>query len=272
MARPPPGAVRGHEGPGGDAGREGTARQRHRRRSNGFAPQAPADAEAQAEADRGRTRGVSDGWGGANHPVAHAPGSPGPTHPEFAPRETKPPAASVMTTTGGDTVGGVRMDWKNDEVLKTLIEKAKQTGSLTYDEVNAALPPDVGAGPAHGDHGVSPRPARHQPDRRGDDDDEAPVAVAEAVIADAEAPSYEDSDGDGRRIDDPVRMYLTQMGEIPLLDPRAGNRAGQEDRSHPQALPPQGARVRLRPAAASSRSSSRSTPATCRSTAPSRCR
>ena len=47
-------------------------------------------------------------------------------------------------------------------------------------------------------------------------------------------------------------MYLTQMGEIPLLDPRAGNRPGQEDRGHPQAVPPQGARVRLRPRARSS--------------------
>ena len=38
------------------------------------------------------------------------------------------------------------------------------------------------------------------------------------LVADADAARFEDSDGDGRRIDDPVRMYLTQMGEIPLLD------------------------------------------------------
>ena len=110
------------------------------------------------------------------------------------------------------------MDWKNDEVLKTLIEKAKQTGTLTYDEVNAALPPD--ADPDRlteitefllDQHGVSLID--------GDDDaEEAPVAVAEVVVADPEAPSYEDSDGDGRHIDDPVRMYLTQMGQIDLLD------------------------------------------------------
>jgi RNA polymerase primary sigma factor len=110
------------------------------------------------------------------------------------------------------------MDWKNDEVLKALIEKAKQTGTLTYDEVTAALPPDS------------------DPDRLseitdflidqtgvslidGDEEaEEAPVAVAEAVLNDPEAPSYEDSDGDGRHIDDPVRMYLTQMGQIDLLD------------------------------------------------------
>ena len=111
------------------------------------------------------------------------------------------------------------MDWKNDEVLKALIEKAKQTGTLTYDEVNAALPPD--AEPDRlteiteyllDQHGVSLID--------GDEEaEEAPVAaVAEAILNDPESPSYEDSDGDGRHIDDPVRMYLTQMGQIDLLD------------------------------------------------------
>src|SRR6476659_8940128 len=110
------------------------------------------------------------------------------------------------------------MDWKNDEVLKTLLEKGKQTGSLTFDEVNAALPemsePDRLAEITEyllDQHGVSLID--------GDDDaEEAPVAVAEAILADPEAPSYEDADGDGRHIDDPVRMYLTQMGQIDLLD------------------------------------------------------
>jgi len=111
------------------------------------------------------------------------------------------------------------MDWKNDEVVKALIEKAKQTGTLTYEEVTAALPPDA------------------DPDRlseitdyvldqtgvsliEGDEDaEDVPVpAAAEALLNDPEAPSYEDSDGDGRHIDDPVRMYLTQMGQIDLLD------------------------------------------------------
>ena len=36
------------------------------------------------------------------------------------------------------------------------------------------------------------------------------------MIAEAAATTG-DTDGDGRHIDDPVRMYLTQMGEIPLL-------------------------------------------------------
>jgi RNA polymerase primary sigma factor len=125
-----------------------------------------------------------------------------------------------MTRLGLARAGGFRMDWKNDEVLNTLIEKGKQTGSLTFDEVNQALP------------------ELSEPDRLaeiqelldkagiqlidGDEDGEgedSPVSIADELLAEAaESPTFEDSDGDGRHIDDPVRMYLTQMGEIPLLD------------------------------------------------------
>ena len=109
------------------------------------------------------------------------------------------------------------MDWKNDEVLKVLLEKGKQTGSLTFDEVNQALPelsePDRLAEITEfllDQHGIQLID--------GDEEDESPVNLAEEILQNTEdLPSYEDSDGDGRHIDDPVRMYLTQMGEIPLL-------------------------------------------------------
>ena len=46
-----------------------------------------------------------------------------------------------------------------------------------------------------------------------------------------------------------IRAHVPHAdGRDPAAHPRGGNRAGQEDRSHPQALPPQGARMRLRPA------------------------
>ena len=38
------------------------------------------------------------------------------------------------------TAGGVRMDWKADETLLALIKRGKESGSLTFDEVNQALP------------------------------------------------------------------------------------------------------------------------------------
>ena len=108
------------------------------------------------------------------------------------------------------------MDWKNDEALKALIEKGKQTGSLTYDEVNQALPetsepdrlPDLLE--LLEQQGITLIEAE-------DAEEEGEAAVSEdALLAEVEA-AFEDSDGDGRHIDDPVRMYLTQMGEIPLL-------------------------------------------------------
>ncbi len=112
------------------------------------------------------------------------------------------------------------MDWKNDEVLKTLIEKGKQTGSLTFDEVNQALPEL-----AEPDRLAEIQEMLDQAGIQlidGDEDgdgEETPVNLADEILADAaESPLFEDSDGDGRHIDDPVRMYLTQMGEIPLLD------------------------------------------------------
>ncbi len=110
------------------------------------------------------------------------------------------------------------MDWKNDEVVKALIEKAKQTGTLTYDEVTQALPADS-------DPDRLSEITDYILDQTGvslvDDEDaeEVPAPTAAAVAAEGEvAPAFEDSDGDGRHIDDPVRMYLTQMGQIDLLN------------------------------------------------------
>src|SRR5260370_17889532 len=39
----------------------------------------------------------------------------------------------------------------------------------------------------------------------------------DAEVRDFDLTAVIDEEGDGRRIDDPVRMYLTQMGSIPLL-------------------------------------------------------
>jgi len=117
------------------------------------------------------------------------------------------------------SAGGVRMDWKADETLLALIKRGKESGSLTFDEVNAALPelsePERLAEVQEllEQYGIS---LIDEADT--EEADENPAAVTAELLAEAElAPAFEDSDGDGRHIDDPVRMYLTQMGEIPLL-------------------------------------------------------
>ncbi len=108
---------------------------------------------------------------------------------------------------------------KIDEGLKALLDTGKEKGYLTFSQVNDYLPDDA----------VNPEKL-----------DQLLLLLEEQGIelideADAEeregspngAPAEDETRGeldlsfmdeeDSRRIDDPVRMYLTQMGEIPLL-------------------------------------------------------
>ncbi len=116
------------------------------------------------------------------------------------------------------------MDLKLDDGLKALIEQGKEKGYLTYGQVNDLLPDDA----------VNPEKLdqllillEEQGVELIDEDEAQDREVTPAVRVEAEpAPEYRDLDingiiedeGDGKRIDDPVRMYLTQMGEIPLLN------------------------------------------------------
>jgi RNA polymerase primary sigma factor len=106
---------------------------------------------------------------------------------------------------------------KIDEGLKALIESGKDKGYLTYSQVNDSLPDDA-VNPEKLDqllmvleeHGIELIDESEAEERETGPDE----ALAEEV-RDLDL-SFIDEE-DSRRIDDPVRMYLTQMGEIPLL-------------------------------------------------------
>jgi RNA polymerase primary sigma factor len=111
------------------------------------------------------------------------------------------------------------MDLKVDEGLKALLESGKEKGYLTYGQVNDYLPDDA-VNPEKLDqlllileeHGIelideSEAEEREAGPATGAPDDEVRAELDLSFI----------EDEDSRRIDDPVRMYLTQMGEIPLL-------------------------------------------------------
>ncbi len=110
------------------------------------------------------------------------------------------------------------MDVKIDDSLKALIELGKRTNYLTWDQVNAQIPPDT-IEPERLDqileileqNGISIIEEDQAPEQEPD----AAAISDEDLLRDADLPLYDD--GDGKQIDDPVRMYLTQMGEIPLL-------------------------------------------------------
>jgi RNA polymerase primary sigma factor len=104
-----------------------------------------------------------------------------------------------------------------DARIKKLIAKGKERGYVTYEEMNEDLPDE----PVSPDRLDSILMAL---DEEGIElVDEADVEARTEAFADGaeeaeEAkPAAEDFEEPGKRIDDPVRMYLTQMGEIPLL-------------------------------------------------------
>jgi RNA polymerase primary sigma factor len=115
---------------------------------------------------------------------------------------------------------------KLDEGLKTLLELGKRRGFLTFDQVNDYLP-DEASSPEKiqglleaidelGIELVNEEEAESRLLASGDLDDDGDELNDEPEDEEVEL-TPEDLDEISRRIDDPVRMYLTQMGEIPLL-------------------------------------------------------
>jgi RNA polymerase primary sigma factor len=110
------------------------------------------------------------------------------------------------------------MELKLDEGLKALLEQGKDKGYLTYSQVNDYLPDDA-VNPEKLDqllvvleeHGIELIDESEAEERESGP--ESPRGEGAQVELELSFIEEEDT----RRIDDPVRMYLTQMGEIPLL-------------------------------------------------------
>jgi len=130
--------------------------------------------------------------------AAHARGERvAPPHPIV------PPA--VNGSSASPEPGSVKFDLTDK--VKELVRLAQEQGYLTYDDINDALPDGI----------VTP-----------DDVDEvyAKLAALEIEIVDqaevdrVKQPEVEEEEDDKDRLDvldDPVRMYLRQMGKVPLL-------------------------------------------------------
>ncbi|WP_425230116.1 RNA polymerase sigma factor RpoD [Sphingomonas sp.] len=112
----------------------------------------------------------------------------------------------------------------NDASIKKVIARAKKRGYITYDQLNEALPQgemssdqieDVTA--ALSEMGIN----IVENDEAGEDGDEQDAADDEVETVDAEAdtgaPVPEKKKETVDRTDDPVRMYLREMGAVELL-------------------------------------------------------
>ena len=136
----------------------------------------------------------------------------------------------AKTTNGGDgedkqEAGDAPLIDLNEASLKKLVARAKKRGYITYDELNEALPQDQMSSEqiedvmsALNEMGVNVVEAEES-----DDDEEK----AEEPEVDAAASEDDGSDGERfiiekkketvDRTDDPVRMYLREMGAVELL-------------------------------------------------------
>ena len=122
-----------------------------------------------------------------------------------------------------------------EKQIKTLIEKGEKKGFLTYEEMNKELP-DEAVSPSQLDGLLATLDemginlvdeADVESERVGKAEEEFEAAeesldeeevTAEEQLQEDELLEKELVEGEiTRRIDDPIRMYLTQMGQIPLL-------------------------------------------------------
>src|SRR3546814_10305830 len=98
--------------------------------------------------------------------------------------------------------------------VKKMIAKAKERGYVTYDELNAVLPPDQMSSEQIEDimsllseMGITVIESEEQDEAAVDDDSKESTATATGNL----------NDDDIGRTDDPVRMYLGEMGSVELL-------------------------------------------------------
>ena len=113
-----------------------------------------------------------------------------------------------------------------ENTIKAIIKTGKEKGHLTYEEINDALPDEV-ISPARLDSllmtldelGVQLLDEADIEKSEDEDFEDEAEKVGRGDDEDIEDDLVleEELEREARKIDDPVRMYLTQMGEIPLL-------------------------------------------------------
>ncbi len=108
-----------------------------------------------------------------------------------------------------------------EDEIKNLIERGKQRGFLTYEELNDSLSDDV-VSPEYIDEILLALDEKgiELVDERKLEEEEGEDIFLKGEEAEEEEEDKEEEPAaltTAEKIDDPVRMYLTQMGQIPLL-------------------------------------------------------
>ncbi|MGH6787966.1 MAG: RNA polymerase sigma factor RpoD [Novosphingobium sp.] len=122
--------------------------------------------------------------------------------------------------TGGDEGGDAPLIDLNEASIKKLIARAKRRGVITMDELNAALPQDqmnseqiediMSAISEMGVNIVESDEDAIDPEEKDVDEIDEPDSGGERLVLEKKKETIE-------RTDDPVRMYLREMGAVELL-------------------------------------------------------
>ena len=130
---------------------------------------------------------------------------------------TKPSVASDTVTAEQD-VETTLLDVQSAAV-KRLIARGKERGYITFDELNAVLPPEQNSSEQIEDVMANFSEMGIQVvESEESEDGEAPVAKAEKTVeAEEEEQTGNVDEASLGRTDDPVRMYLREMGSVELL-------------------------------------------------------
>ena len=125
-------------------------------------------------------------------------------HPKAADPKVVDPKSVASNISAGVTINPNASDIDLTETVKTLLHLAQENGYVTYDDINDILP-----------DGLNP-----------DDLDQLftklrnlDVEIVDQAEAERAKPAEPEEDEDARLeiLDDPVRMYMNQMGKVPLL-------------------------------------------------------
>src|SRR5680860_1378145 len=135
---------------------------------------------------------------------------------------TKTAVAEDQTETETQSHDGPVLDM-SDAAVKKLIKTAKARGFVTYDELNEVLPSEEVSSEQIEDtmsmlsdmgiNVIDSDDAEEAAEGEGAEGAEGKAVVAQAAIAKPETPAREPAE----RTDDPVRMYLREMGSVELL-------------------------------------------------------
>src|SRR6266513_1800686 len=96
----------------------------------------------------------------------------------------------------------------SDAAVKKMIKQAKKRGFVTFDQLNEVLPSDMGINVSEAEDSDSDEETKEEAE--GETDNEL-VEVTQKAVTEVKKSEP------GERTDDPVRMYLREMGTVELL-------------------------------------------------------